>query len=74
MNDHNRLGDSVDQDDMLPEYDLGQMGPAIVGKYAERFRQGTNLAKLEPDVRAAFPTDAAVNDALRSLLPPPLPQ
>lgn len=29
---------------------------------------GTNLALLEPDVAAAFPTDGAVNDALRTLL------
>ncbi len=29
---------------------------------------GTNLALLEPDVAAAFPTDEAVNEALRTVL------
>ncbi len=29
---------------------------------------GANLALLAPEVRAAFPTDEAVNDALRSLI------
>ncbi len=41
----------------------------VRGKYLERDRSGTNLALLAPDVRAAFPTDEAVNQALRSLIP-----
>mgnify|MGYP003382266897 CR=1 FL=1 len=57
-------------DEMLPEYDLASRGPAIKGKYLESYRSGTNLAKLAPDVRAAFPSDEAVNKALRSLMPP----
>ncbi len=55
-------------DEMLPEYDLESMGPAVKGKYLEDYRHGTNLAKLAPDVRAAFPSDEAVNEALRSLM------
>jgi hypothetical protein len=38
------------------------------GKYLERHRAGTNLALLAPDVRAAFPTDESVNEALRSMM------
>ena len=38
------------------------------GKYAERYREGTNLVLLEPDVAAAFPDAQAVNEALRLLL------
>jgi hypothetical protein len=55
-------------DDMRPEYDLSQLRGGVRGKYFERYRAGTNLALLAPDVRAAFPTDEAVNEALRSLM------
>jgi hypothetical protein len=57
-----------DEDDLRPEYNLRQLKGAVRGKYLERYRAGTNLALLAPDVRAAFPTDEAVNDALRSLM------
>ena len=43
---------------MLPEYDLAQLGRAIVGKFVERLPQGTNLISLEPEVRAGFPSAA----------------
>jgi len=58
-----------DQDELRPEYDLSELKGGVRGKYLERYRQGTNLALLAPDVRAAFPTDEAVNQALRSLMP-----
>ena len=41
---------------------------AVRGKYVERYREGTNLVLLDPDVAAAFPDAKAVNDALRQLL------
>jgi hypothetical protein len=59
----------TDDDDMRSEYDLSQLKGGVRGKYAERYRAGTNLALLAPEVRAAFPTDDAVNEALRSLMP-----
>jgi hypothetical protein len=40
----------------------------VRGKYVERYRAGTNVVVLDPDVAAAFPTAAAVNRALRALL------
>ncbi len=47
-------------DDLRPEYDLGQLlRGAEQGRYAERFRQGTNLVLLEPDVAAVFPEETA---------------
>jgi hypothetical protein len=55
-------------DDLRPEYDLTQLKGGVQGKYAERYKKGTNLALLAPEVRAAFPTDDAVNQALRSLM------
>lgn len=51
--------------DMLPEYDFRG---GVVGKYAERYAAGSNVAVLEPDVARAFPTSEAVNRALRSLM------
>jgi hypothetical protein len=52
-------------DDLLPEYDLSKMNLLGRGIYAERYRSGTNLVLLEPDVREAFPDDQSVNEALR---------
>ncbi len=57
-----------DEDDVRPEYDASVLQGGVRGKYLERYRAGTNLALLAPDVRAAFPDDEAVNRALRSLL------
>ncbi len=52
-------------DEMKPEYDLRKLKFVGRGVYAERYRSGTNLVLLEPDVRAAFPDDQSVNEALR---------
>ena len=38
------------------------------GVTAKRYRQGTNLVPLAPDVAAAFSTTEAVNEALRSVV------
>jgi hypothetical protein len=51
-------------DEMRPEYDFSG---AERGKYYERFRQSSNVVLLDPDVSAAFPNSAAVNQALRAL-------
>lgn len=60
-------GRSSDEE-LRPEYDLSQLKGGVRGKHLQRYRAGTNLALLAPDVRAAFPTDEAVNEALRSLM------
>ena len=63
-----KRGVEAERDDELrPEYDFAQMKGGIKGKYAERYRAGTNLVLLDPDVAKAFPTDKAVNEALRLL-------
>ena len=51
-------------DDMRPEYDFTG---AVRGKYYERFRKSSNVVLLDPDVSAAFPNSASVNEALRTL-------
>ena len=50
---------------MRPEYDFSKMKIVGRGIYAKRYRSGTNLVLLEPDVRTAFPDDESVNEALR---------
>lgn len=56
------------EDELRPEYDFTQMQGGVRGKYVERYRAGTNLVLLDPDVAQAFPDDLAVNDALRMLI------
>lgn len=56
------------QDELRPEYDFSQLKGRVRGKYAERYREGTNLVLLDPDVAAAFPDAKAVNEALRLLI------
>ncbi len=61
----NKANSEMD-DDLRPEYDLSQLlKGGAKGKYAERFKAGSNLVLLEPDVASAFPTDESVNAALR---------
>ncbi|MBW4690364.1 MAG: hypothetical protein KME27_01215 [Lyngbya sp. HA4199-MV5] len=55
-------------DELRPEYDFSQMEGGVRGKYVERYRTGTNLVLLDPDVAQAFPTEDAVNEALRLLM------
>ena len=50
---------------MRTNYDFSN---GVRGKYAARFKQGTNLVVLEPDVQKAFPNSGAVNKALRDLI------
>ncbi len=56
------------EDDLRPEYDLSKLGGGVRGKYAARFRKGTNLVLLSPDVARYFPSESSVNAALRSLV------
>jgi hypothetical protein len=51
------------RNDLRPEYKREDLGPGVRGKYFEAYQKGAS-----PDVAAAFPTDKAVNEALRSLI------
>ncbi len=57
-------------DELRPEYDLRELlKGGVRGKYAERYRAGTNLVLLDPDVAKAFANNAeAVNEALRLVI------
>ena len=54
-----------EQDEMRPEYDLRG---GVRGKYYERYKQGTNVVLLEPDIAKVFRDSATVNEALRQYL------
>ncbi len=56
-------------DDLQPEYDLRTLlQGAERGKYAERYKAGTNLVLLDPDVAKVFPDERSVNEALRLVI------
>jgi hypothetical protein len=55
-------------DDLREEYDETVLKNGVRGKYAQRLATGSNVVRLAPDVAAAFPTEEAVNEALRLLL------
>ena len=57
-------------DELRPEYDLRQLlKGGVRGKYATRYRAGTNLVLLASDVAKAFANDAgAINEALRLVI------
>jgi hypothetical protein len=38
------------------------------GKYAERYKEGTNVVLIDPDIAKEFPNAEAINDALRHYL------
>jgi hypothetical protein len=41
---------------------------AVSEAVCKRYRAGTNIVLVEPNVAAAFPTQGAVNEALRGIL------
>jgi len=56
-------------DELRPEYDMKSLlKGGVRGKYAARYRAGTNLVLLEPEVAKAFPNKQAVNEALKLVI------
>jgi len=53
------------KDEMLEEYDFSN---GIRGKYAQRYKEGVNVVKLDTDVTKFFPDAKSVNEALRTLI------
>lgn len=54
----------TDRDTMRADYDFAG---AVRGATVARYRQGTNVVVIDPDVLDVFPDSASVNDALRAL-------
>jgi hypothetical protein len=56
-------------DDLRPEYDLRDLlRTGVRGKYAKRYKVGTNLVLLDPEIAKAFPDEQSVNEALRLVI------
>lgn len=56
------------RDELRREYDLSQLQGGVRGKYATRYRAGTNLVLLSPDVAEYFPDEQSVNAVLREVI------
>ena len=58
------------QDDyeLREEYDLTKMAVLPKGRFDSKRRVGTNVVILELEIAKAFPSDEAVNKALRLVL------
>jgi len=51
--------------ELLDQYEFSK---GVRGRFVKRYRAGTNVVVLAPDVAAAFPDADAVNEALRALM------
>lgn len=58
--------ETITQDELRSEYDLKSLKVRKVGPDRKHF--GKSVVYLEPDVAAAFPDAASVNEALRFLI------
>ena len=54
-----------DEDTLRPEYPAELIRSGVRGKYANRYREGTNIVLIEPDLHKIFPDSESVNRALR---------
>jgi len=57
-----------DDYELKDEYDLSKMTILPKGRFDPKRRIGKNVVVLDPDIARAFPSDEAVNEALRLLL------
>ena len=57
-----------ESDELRSEYKREDLGKGVRGKYFESYQKGSNLILLSPEVAKVFPTEAAVNKALMSLI------
>lgn len=61
--------DKTPKDTLRREYKASAFPTGLTrGKYAEKAASASNIVVLEPDLANAFPSSAAVNDALRALV------
>ena len=56
--------EAADPDEIAPEYDFRGARP---NPYAARYAAGATAVVLDPDVAAAFPSAARVNEVLRAV-------
>jgi hypothetical protein len=53
-------------EDMRPEYPAELIRSGVRGKYVKRYREGTNVVLIDPELNRLFPNAEAVNRALRA--------
>lgn len=53
------------EDTLRPEYPADLIKSGIRGKYASRYREGTNIVLIDADLHKLFPGSESVNRALR---------
>ena len=53
------------KDSLRSEYPEELIKSGVRGKYVKRYREGTNIALIDPDLHKLFPDSASVNRALR---------
>lgn len=56
------------KDELRTEYKRSDLGKGERGKYYKAYKEGHNLVLLKPEVAKAFPSEKAVNEALKSLI------
>ena len=56
---------SNEKDTLRKEYPAELIKSGVRGKYAKRYREGTNVVVIDPDLHKLFPNSEAVNRALR---------
>lgn len=54
-----------EEDTLRAEYSADLIRSGERGKYAARYREGTNIVLIEPELHRLFPNSEAVNRALR---------
>ena len=59
---------SKDGEGIRSEYAPESLGEGVRGEHYRAYQESRNLVLLSPDVAAAFPTEEAVNEALREVL------
>ena len=57
-----------DKDTIRDEYPEDLIKSGARGKYSKRYRDGTNLVLIDPDLHKLFPDSEAVNRALREFV------
>ncbi len=55
---------NTDKDNLRDEYSEDLIRSGVRGKYAKRYREGTNIVLIDPDLHKLFPDSEAVNRAL----------
>lgn len=53
------------EDTLRPKYLADLIRSGLRGKYASRYKQGTNVVVIDPDLQKIFPDSESVNRALR---------